>query len=357
MVANQSWGALFRASASQDTLDLANCTVAGNAIGGADVFQLEHAKGTFELHQSIVHQPQNNVLFHAGGSSASYLETSYNVGAGVAGLWSGDATSRSIAPRFVDPAYGDYRLRPGSPAVDHAPEPPGEQLDPDRIVRGQDLAAKSDFHGPRDVGLYELWPTHNAVANPGFAPDLRAWQVVATPVSGNPAIVSFDPSSADGAGGSVQVLLPAGQTASGQPNANEVVALRQCVHLPGAGTGTWELGGHAHTGDFAPETHDTPVIEWILRTTSDEDCGGAATAQGELALTRGAWATPGARTTLSFPVGAWTPHTTIELRLKVRRRIGDDPATTQLYARFDALTLRTVAPVVVPELLSNGFEG
>ena len=67
------------------------------------------------------------------------------------------STNRSEDPRFVDPASGDYRLRAGSPLLDHGPDPRGYTGRPCLDLDGRQRLLDHDGDGMAQVdpGAYE----------------------------------------------------------------------------------------------------------------------------------------------------------------------------------------------------------
>lgn len=331
---------LLRASGPDDRVKLGGCTVAQNDILNSDVvFRMDQSSARFEMTESIVDQPlDTRTITHPGWPTSPNIVSASNLGA--SHLSNGDTTSIvAAAPRFVDVQYADFRLRPGSQAVDLAASVEGDQFDLDAqpgSLRDQEQPLTSNRGGTRDAGAYELAGGVNLVANASFAGDLRAWDARDIPTG---VIKRFVAESHDASSGSAEVLLPAGVAG------NEAVALSHCAHVPVGAGNRFELSARAFTGEGDPATQDFAIIEWFYRRDSDEQCAGQAVASGELVFPRGAWTTAA---TEIIAAGAHA-NSTIELRLKVRRNAGEDPTTSQIFARFDAIMLR-------PGLFRDSFE-
>ncbi len=125
---------------------LSDCTVTNNTIGGS--VTTIGGGVALQLSDSIIYQP--GVPSFTGDKSqvtASYVISDsasvLPVGIGVI----------SAEPAFVNPAGGDYHLRPESIGVDYAPADGSSDLD--RLPRDVDLGPVPNVYGPRDVGAFE----------------------------------------------------------------------------------------------------------------------------------------------------------------------------------------------------------
>jgi hypothetical protein len=143
-------------------LSITNCTLAGNAIGAANVIRLEAFELDFE--NSIVDQPGVATLSYVGPHSiVDYLLSNDTSTLPVnTGVLQGE-------PTFFDPTNGDYHLQRTSLGVDFAPAANG--LDLDRRSRTVDLPDVANEYGPLDLGAYEIQidvPAGCAVADTVF---------------------------------------------------------------------------------------------------------------------------------------------------------------------------------------------
>jgi hypothetical protein len=179
-------------------------------------------------------------------------------------------------PRFVDPAHGDHHLQASSPAVDFAEAFSAADLDLDGLPREHDLAIKPDRFGARDAGAYERQQLQPVMRNGSFATDLRLWSYTAGVSAWNSDDAAGDPFS-----GSVRVL------ASG--NSADLVALRQCVFLPGPGN--WELNARGKAPGFGVTGRDRLFAKRADRIHGSEACNaGVVNWQGEMFVTsRNSW--------------------------------------------------------------------
>lgn len=156
VVRNTASNVLVRSSAGRIVATAS--TIAGNTIGAAlpVILAPGNCDGTLagtRIERSIVWQPgralaefdadypiQPDCFRHLMAADFNALQAS---------------PDRVVAdPRFVDAAVSDYRLAPGSPALDFAP-PSASDATRDRGPRVVDLADAPDRFGVQDLGAYE----------------------------------------------------------------------------------------------------------------------------------------------------------------------------------------------------------
>lgn len=146
-------------------MTLEECTVAGN--GGADTLFLG---ANVILSRSIVWQPGRTVFDAAGLGST--LAAAHVITHDATGFPT-NYTIRSLDPRFVNAATGDFRLRADSPALDSAPSGGSVYASLDGTAREVDLAPVPNyFGGTVDLGGYELATYPDTVFANGFEADL-----------------------------------------------------------------------------------------------------------------------------------------------------------------------------------------
>ncbi len=145
---------------------LQNTTVARNTITGARLFTLSGGVGSFPpltIQNSIVHQPGRSLI--AAHPTGSYLFRNLLVGSGHGIVNPAGLNVVEFAdPGFVNAGGGDYRLAPGSPAVDRYGAGGGVTLPTLDLFGGLRPAAPPSAPGPYDVGAHEF----NSVVDPIF---------------------------------------------------------------------------------------------------------------------------------------------------------------------------------------------
>ena len=143
-------GGIFNAN----TMTLTNCTITGNtADSGSGIYQLN---GTTTLNNTIIaFNTGNNDIYRSGGTvsaSNSFIGdgTNSTLTNGVDGNIVGTSAD-PIDPLFIDAENGDYRLAPGSPAIDKG----DNDYVPVRLMT--DLEGKPRIaNGIVDMGAYEF---------------------------------------------------------------------------------------------------------------------------------------------------------------------------------------------------------
>ncbi|HKE49740.1 MAG TPA: hypothetical protein VKB52_16870 [Rhodanobacteraceae bacterium] len=130
-------------------LYLDSCTMAGNAIGAAEVVRT--TVSIFGLSNSIVDQPGKVTV---DAPIVAPFQIAYVLSNDVSTLPPIDGVAMG-EPTFVDAANGDYRLQPTSLGVDFAPVGT-TPFDLDGLPRAVDLGAAGNLWGPMDLGAYEI---------------------------------------------------------------------------------------------------------------------------------------------------------------------------------------------------------
>lgn len=315
------------------TLTLLNATIAGNAIAAAHTIA---STGSFVIRRSIIDQPGVSTLSLGGGTyTASDVIASDTVSLG----GGANPTLLAAAPRFVDPAHGDYHLQAGSQGVDYAADGGGPAPDLDGATRGTDLALVPNRFGAGDLGAYELPAVSNLVLNRGFIEDLRLWDVVTA------GVTSWIASGAASAGA---VRISKSPIASG-----ELVGLSQCIHIPGPGT--YRLSAFAYGAGQSFE-RDSVSVRWRQRNTAGaEICNGAVLQSGALAFPSNAstWAPASAPEFITVTPAQWSRYATVELQLVVVERGLNINGDTTGY--FDGVVLEPF-DIEADRLFADGFE-
>lgn len=331
---NQASQELMRSSGGYG-LYVFDSTVAGNAIGASHV--LAATDKDVQLRRSILWQPGLTTLSRSGGS-LSVESVLVSEAGSLAGALGSGVVPLAVNPRFVDPAHGDYRLRAASPAVDLAAPISGDDRDVLGFPHDQDLPAKSNFAGVRDIGAFERQSLQPLVLNGDFDfADLRLWTWFAGAWDGT--------------------QNAAGATGSGSwkfQDANATVAQRevgqQCIHLPGPGR--YLLSGWGHGGGNSIQTRDNAVLAWEFRRLGAEECNaGAADRAGEITLGSGTeWGHPAQAAVIDVPAADFYASSSITVRLIARQ--GGAAAAGPLSAWFDGITL----DFDDDRIFANGFD-
>lgn len=140
LAGNRSVGALIAVGFDNVSLSVENCTIAGNLIDDAYVFETSG----LSLSDTIVFQP---------GTLTGYADASYVLASDISELTASPTVQQLVDPKFVNAAGGDYHLGAGSPGVDYAGGLGG--VDFEGHQRDIDLPTHPNAFGPRDLGPYE----------------------------------------------------------------------------------------------------------------------------------------------------------------------------------------------------------
>jgi hypothetical protein len=165
----------FSPNTTAKTINANDVTIVGGTAGSMGAlayaaYPTARQHSAIELVNSIIRGPETSLVVIAsndgaqGGPSTATITTSYSSWSTKAELPTLNGTAQVVTgpgnldvdPAFADPAGGDYRLKPGSPLVDHGdPAASGPTLDLDGKVRVVD----GDLNGTsvRDMGAYELY--------------------------------------------------------------------------------------------------------------------------------------------------------------------------------------------------------
>lgn len=318
---NQVGNELVRSSGGS-SLYVFDSTVAGNTVGAGNL--LVATDKDVQLRRSILWQPGRTTLARSGGSLAVESMLASEVGSFTGAVGSG-VLPMMVDPRFVDPAHGDYRLRAASPAVDLAAAIVGDDRDALGFPRDQDLPAKGNFAGVRDLGAFERPSLQPLVLNGDFDfSDLRLWTWFAGEWDGT--------RNASGSANSGSWKFADPESLSVQRDIGQ-----QCVHLPGPGR--YLLNGWGQGGGNTMQTRDNAVLVWEFRRLGGEDCtAGAPDRSGEMFLGSGtSWQHPTQPTAVDVPPADFYSSSSITVRLVARQ--GGVAGTGPLSAWFDGITL------------------
>ncbi len=312
-------GPLLRFTDGSDAT-IESSTIAGNTIGATQVIA---ANGALRLRRSILWQPGKTSATHSDGVlSATNVLTSER------GSLDGGNTPyvTDLAPRFVDPARGDYRLRAASHAVDFASTGGGDDLL--GHPRALDLPFKADTMGTADLGAFELQTLLPIVLNGDFDRDMNLWTQV------TPGSSWVSDQNASGATGSGSILVNA--TNVSPPR---FVARAQCVHLPGPGR--YLLNGYGRSSGTTIANRDSTLLHWELRHAGTEACNsGTPNASGDHFLgASSSWRRPDTPAVIDLTPAQWTNMSSLTVYLVVNDNGVVAPPNNSAVGWFDGITL------------------
>ncbi|MEO8673058.1 MAG: hypothetical protein ABI411_17205 [Tahibacter sp.] len=310
-------------------INIRGSTIAGNTIAGTTVIS---AAGSVTIEQSIIWQPGKQTANLGGSSSLDDIIASELPSIG------GGGTSIIYAdPRFIDPAHGDYHLQAASPAVDFAGVTSTTDLAGN--LHNKDMTLVANRYGVGDIGAYELQSIGNLVLDPGFAVDLRLWNVV------TPGVSTWNSSGSSSAGSVVIFQDPA--------PTGEMVALSQCVHIPGPGS--YELNGFAYGAGPSNVQRDKVRLGWKLRPNpGGEACNGSVPAEGEVTFPGSStWVTSTTPAIITIPPALWSRYSSVEVSLIVQEAGLTINGTTTGY--FDGITLQAI-DISSDRIFADSFE-
>lgn len=310
---------------------LIDSTVASNTIAGNYVIAQSN---DMTLQRTIIDQPGKTVLHHTGGTVTVQQVLSSDE---VASLNAGNEAF-AAAPRFVDPANGEYELQASSPAVDYAPADGTQTVDLFGRARDVDLPFKTNISGPRDLGAFERPSLQPLVLNGDLdTSEMRHWTTFAG---------AWDSSqNATGTAGSGSWKYSVSST-----NGTHVVVAQQCVFLPGPGS--YVINGWGRTSGFTVDTRDYARLGWEFRYDGYEACtnGSGPNATGEFTLGHSTSWTQAA-TPAVVNVFDWSKNSSITLYLIASA--GTITTARNINAWFDGITI-DVQPLE-DLIFSNGF--
>ena len=319
---------------STDDVDmtLESSSFVGNAIGGPQVMSTD---GSFTMQRSILWQPGKTSLAHSGTKTVVNVLTSERLS------MDGGNTPYVLedAPRFIDEARGDYRLRAASQAVDFASTGAGEDLL--GLQRAIDLPIKQNRMGSADLGAFERQTLAPLVLNADFDVDLNLWPEA---TAGASSWTSAQNGSGPTGSGSVAVSM------ANIPQAR-IVARVQCIHLPGPGR--YKLNGWGRSGFGPIGTRDSVSLSWELRRNGGEACtDGAPNTTGNHVLTTAAsWVKPVNPAVIDISAADWTWRSSIAIHLVVHDNGITFPPTVTGW--FDGITLEAESGDLI---FADGFD-
>jgi hypothetical protein len=320
-------------------------TVAGNTIGALQVVQFEDGPTELKFNHNLIFQPGAvSVTLPFAISNNGPTNWDYNATSDALQVLPLPWQSINIAPRFANPAQGDYRLRIGSRLVDRHPNLPavGTTRDLDDRARPTKLTIIPGSDSV-DVGAFERQEADPWLVNGEFDGNLNSW------VSSN-SFTSYSTVNAAGStGGSVQFS----RLGAVNDTVGRYSVLVQCFNLPAAGV--YRLSGFGRGTSNLVVNRGQPIIRWRLRTNS-ANCAQADPIAAEGDVFFPSQPTFAAAVPFDINVGAaqFSPNATIELRLDAAVRLIGAAETTLV--GFDKIELRNGSVVIEPFIFANGFE-
>lgn len=332
LIVDNTVGTLIEQPENSDadtTFTLHHVTITDNAIAGPHVIR---ARDSLNLLASIVWQPGKPTL----AGPAPGLDVLHVISNDITHMPPGGGIIR--APRFIDPANGNYRLRAGAWGVDSALFDtsaffyPMQRETLDGGAHTVDLPGVGSDGQNRfaDMGAYERPTVAPLVLNADFDTGLNLWDEVGLDTTWS----STQNASGPPGSGSMRIDLNPGST--------------QCITLPAAGT--YRLNGW---GRVSPATlgQNRAVLRWQLRFDGGSlGCReGTVTGSGvhELA-TNLTWTRPQQSTEIVVPAGEFRRgSTSITIQPDAIGSGGDRSS-----AWFDGITLESGTD----GLFGDGFE-
>lgn len=318
-------------------MDFRHVTIADNAIGSPDVIASNYG---VTIVNSLIWQPGRQPL----AAGTEFLNSSYvisNDSSNVGGI--------VAAPRFVDPANGDYRLRAGSRGVDYAViDTSAYALESRETLDGSAHTinvpnAGAGNPGIADVGAYERPALQPLVLNADFDSDLNLWEGLSD---------SFwdATQNASGSAGSGSVRIPLIVSPEGVGELPLQAGRSQCIHLPGPGIYTLNGYGRVVPSSNPPLTSNRARLVWELRTNGGasgcED--GSPSQSGTLNLaSTSTWATAPAPAQIQLSTVSWTVNASLTVKLDVSGSPINPPN-----AWFDGIRV----DVISDSIFRNGFD-
>ncbi len=311
---------------------VANSTLANNTIGAARMLYVGDGSGSrTDLARTILWQPGKTSLVQQGGST-----TATHVLASELGSLGNGQTLSGEPPRFIDPENGNYRLQPGSWAVDYGPFVNG--IDIDGKPRSVDLPLVFNKYGPTDLGPYERPALLPLLYNHRFDAGLETWK------GGVEGATKWDASGSTSPGGAARIDWNlTGQSAA-------VFGKQQCVYLPEPGL--YRLSGHGRTQAEAGQAEGDEVrLYWEFRRNGGKEActAGVPTASGSVLLGNTVqWTGPMAPAYVNVPLSEFTIDSSIMVAMYVV-----DRGSGRAIGWFDDVAL----DLGEDYLFADGFEG